>query len=182
MKVRSVVYTLFLLLCCACHHTKPLTPYEAEHITHIETGKTKPYELVNFACSLAGTAYKYGSTDPRQGFDCSGFVTYVFNHFCIAVPRTSVDFMPVQRPVPLREAKLGDLILFTGLDSSHRIVGHMGIISSTPGEPLRFMHSTSGKSKGVVETDFHTRYYEARYIKIIRVFPQNDQLVNSGGR
>ena len=182
MKIRSVVYILFLLLCCACHHAKQLTPYEAEHITHIETGKTKPYELVNFACSLAGTTYKYGSTDPLQGFDCSGFVTYVFNHFGIAVPRTSVDFTPVQRPIPLQQAKLGDLILFTGLDSSYRIVGHMGIISSTPGEPLRFMHSTSGKSKGVVETDFHTLYYEKRYIKVIRIFPQNDQVVNAGGQ
>jgi len=179
MKIRSVFYILFLLLCCACHHAKRLTPYQAEHITHIETGKTKPYELVNFACSLAGTTYKYGSADPLHGFDCSGFVTYVFNHFGIAVPRTSVDFTPVQRPIPLQQAKLGDLILFTGLDSSHRIVGHMGIISSTPGEPLRFMHSTSGKNQGVVETDFHTRYYENRYIKVIRIFPQNDEVVNA---
>jgi hypothetical protein len=38
------------------------------------------------------------------------------------------------------------------------------------------MHSTSGKGYGVVETDFYTRYYEARYVKIIRVFPQNDPL------
>ena len=182
MKIRSVFCILFLLLCCACNHPKRLTPYESEHITHIETGKTKPYELVNFACSLAGTTYKYGSADPLQGFDCSGFVTYVFNHFGIAVPRTSVDFTPVQRPIPLQQAKLGDLILFTGLDSSHRIVGHMGIISSTPGEPLRFMHSTSGKNLGVVETDLHTRYYENRYIKVIRIFPQNDEVVNAVGK
>ena|SRR5665213_2790211 len=182
MKIRSVFCVLFLLLCCACHHTKPLTPYEAEHITHIETGKTKPYELVNFACSLAGTPYKYASTDPLQGLDCSGFVTYVFRHFGIAVPRTSVDFTPVQRPIPLKQAKLGDLILFTGLDSSRRIVGHMGIISSVPGEPLRFMHSTSGKNQGVVETDFYTRYYEARYIEVIRIFPQNDPQLNSDGQ
>lgn|GEM_PF-1738718 len=182
MKIRSVFYVLFLLLCCACHHTKPLTPYQAEHITHIETGKTTPYELVNLACSLTGTSYKYGSADPLQGLDCSGFVTCVFNHFGITVPRTSVDFTPVQRPIPLKQAKLGDLILFTGLDSSHRIVGHIGIISSTPGEPLRFMHATSGKNRGVVETDFHTPYYETRYIKTIRIFPQNNQPLNTDGQ
>ena len=170
MNIRCKYVLLILLLCMCCQHKKALTPYEAEHITHIETGETKPGELVNFACSLAGTPYKYGSVNPKEGFDCSGFVTYVFNHFGIMVPRTSVDFTPVQHPIPLQQAKLGDLILFTGTDSTDRVVGHMGIISSTPGEPLRFMHSTSGENKGVVETDFHTPYYEARYIKTIRIF------------
>lgn len=175
MKVRYKYVLPILLLCISCGHKKPLLPYAAEHITHIETGKTRPDELVNFACSLAGTPYKYGSIDPKKGFDCSGFVTYVFNHFGIVVPRTSVDFTPVQHPVRLRQAKLGDLILFTGTDNTNRVVGHMGIISSTPSEPLRFVHSTSGKSKGVVETDFYTPYYEARYIKTIRIFPDTAQ-------
>jgi murein DD-endopeptidase / murein LD-carboxypeptidase len=86
------------------------------------------------------------------------------------VPRTSVDFTPVQTPIPLDSAKLGDLVLFTGTDSTHKIVGHMGIISSLPGEPLRFLHASSGKNGGVIETDFHTLYFEARYIKTIRIF------------
>jgi lipoprotein Spr len=153
---------------------KTLTPYEAEHITHVETGKTTPYELVNFACSLSGTPYKYNSTDPKQGLDCSGFVTCVFNHFHIMVPRTSTDFTPVQQDIPLTQARLGDLILFTGTDSTKKIVGHMGIISSLPGEPLRFMHASSGKNGGVMETDLHTPYFEARYIKTIRIFPQTN--------
>ena len=172
MKLRLGYVLLMLPLCLSCRHKEPLTPYEAEHITHIETGKTAPDELVNFACSLAGTPYKYGSADPKQGLDCSGFVTCVFNHFNIMVPRTSVDFMPVQKPIPLKEARPGDLILFTGADSASRTAGHMGIISS--GKPLRFMHSTSGKNEGVVETDFQTAYYKARYLKTIRIFPQNE--------
>lgn len=175
MKIRFPFVLLLLPLCLSCEHKKPLTPYEAEHITHIETGKTTPGELVNFACSLTGTPYKYGSVDPKQGLDCSGFVTYVFNHFGIMVPRTSVDFTSVQKSIPLKEARLGDLILFTGTDSTNSTAGHMGIMSSFPGEPLRFLHSTSGKNEGVVETDFHTPYYEARYIKTIRIFSQNDQ-------
>ena len=173
MSIRYKYIFLNLLLCISCQHKKSLTPYEAEHITHIETGKISPDSLVNFACSLAGTPYKYGSADPKEGFDCSGFVTYVFNHFGIMVPRTSVDFTPVEYPIQLQQAKLGDLILFTGADSTKRVVGHMGIISSTPGEPLRFMHAISGKNRGVVETDFHTPYYEARYIKTIRIFPDS---------
>jgi lipoprotein Spr len=168
----------FLILCSvslSCNHSKPLTPYGAEHITDIQTGKTTPAELVGFACSLAGKPYRYGSSDPAQGFDCSGFVTYVFNHFDIRVPRITPDFMPVHRQILLKDAKLGDLVLFTGTDSSQRVAGHMGIISSLPGEPLRFMHASSGKRPGVVETDFHTPYFETRYLKTIRIFPQNGQ-------
>ncbi|MEO6521153.1 MAG: NlpC/P60 family protein [Mucilaginibacter sp.] len=153
-----------------------LTPYQAEHIIHIETGETTPQQMVNFACSLEGTPYLYGSIDPQKGFDCSGFVTYVFNHFNVKVPRTSVDFTPVEHEIELKDAKLGDLILFTGTDTTVRVVGHMGIISSLPQEPLRFIHSTSGKAYGVTETDFHSIYYESRYIKTIRIFPQNNQV------
>ncbi len=152
-----------------------LSSYQAEHITKIQTGKTTPAELVNFACSLAGTPYKYGSINPQEGLDCSGFVTYAFNHFGIMVPRVSTDFTPVGHEVSIQDAKPGDLILFTGTDSTERVVGHMGIISSTPGEPLRFMHSTSGKGYGVVETDFYNKYYESRFVKVIRVFPQNEE-------
>lgn len=179
---RKQLWITLLILTCSCGQPeksdrpkKALTPYEAEHITDIETGQTTPFELVSFACSLSGTPYVYGSTDPQKGFDCSGFVTYVFNHFSIAVPRTSVDFTPVHQPIELKDAKLGDLILFTGTDTAVRVVGHMGIVSSMPGEPLKFMHSTSGKGYGVVETAFNSPYYTSRYLKTIRVFPQNEK-------
>ena len=172
---RLVSYIVIVMSCVACGHHKPLTPYEAEHITTIQTGNTTPAQLVYFACSLAGKPYKYGSVDPDKGFDCSGFVTYVFKHFGIVVPRTSADFTPVHEAITLKDAKMGDLILFTGTDSTNRVAGHMGIISSLPGEPLRFMHASSGKHPGVVETDFYTKYYEARYLKVIRVFGVNDK-------
>jgi lipoprotein Spr len=140
----------------------------------INTGKVTPAELVDFARSLTGTPYKYGSVDPREGFDCSGFVTYVFNHFKIAVPRSSVDFTDVQRPVTLKEAKTGDLILFTGTDSTRKTVGHMGILVVNAGEEMKFVHATSGKAYGVTETPLNA-YYQGRYMKTIRIFPQNNR-------
>src|SRR4051812_36204863 len=47
----------------------------------INTGKVKPAELVKFARTLVGVPYRYASSDPKIGFDCSGFITHVFNHF-----------------------------------------------------------------------------------------------------
>jgi cell wall-associated NlpC family hydrolase len=52
----------------------------------LNTKNTSPEELVKFAKTLIGVPYLYGSTNPKKGFDCSGFITYVFNHFQIKVP------------------------------------------------------------------------------------------------
>jgi lipoprotein Spr len=141
--------------------------------TNITTGTTTPDQLLGFAHTLIGIPYKYGSIDPAQGFDCSGFITHVFNHFGILVPRTSADFNYVGREIELKNAKPGDLILFTGTDSTIRKIGHMGIIINQPKDSVKFIHSTSGKAWGVTETPLNT-YYMGRYIKTIRIFSKND--------
>ena len=137
----------------------------------IKTGSAIPDSLVAFGKSLVGTPYLYASSDPANGFDCSGFITYVFNHFGIAVPRSSVDFTDMGIEIPTDFASPGDLILFTGTDSTIRIVGHMGIVESNERGNLLFLHSTSGKAYGVVISPLKG-YYEARFVKVIRVFPQ----------
>ncbi|HEY8783319.1 MAG TPA: C40 family peptidase [Mucilaginibacter sp.] len=156
------------------HALPPLAPGTKNQPVNIATGKTTPSELITFARSLKGTPYKYSSTDPQQGFDCSGFVTCVFNHFGIRVPRPSVDFAFVNREIDIKNAKPGDLILFTGTDSTTRTVGHMGIVVSNHMGDVIFIHATSRDNKGVTETPLDP-YYRQRYIKTIRVFPQNDQ-------
>jgi len=137
----------------------------------IKTGSAIPDSLVAFGKSLVGTPYLYASSDPANGFDCSGFITYVFNHFGIAVPRSSVDFTDMGIEIPTDFASPGDLILFTGTDSTIRIVGHMGIVESNERGNSLFLHSTSGKAYGVVISPLKG-YYEARFVKVIRVFPQ----------
>lgn len=137
--------------------------------TKINTGNAQPADLVTFAQSLQGITYKYGSIDPNQGFDCSGFITYVFNHHGISVPRSSKDFTDVESEVDLRSSKAGDLILFTGTDSTVRVVGHMGIITQNDGSDISFIHSTSGKAYGVTITPLNP-YYQGRFVKAIRVF------------
>lgn len=136
----------------------------------IKTGLTVPDSIVAFGKSLVGIPYLYASSDPGKGFDCSGFITYVFNHFGIAVPRSSVDFTDMGHEIPKEFARPGDLILFTGTDSTKRIVGHMGIVESNERGNLLFLHSTSGKAYGVVVSSLNG-YYETRFVKVIRIFP-----------
>ena len=139
----------------------------------IHTKNVHPQEVIDFAKTLIGIPYKYASTDPKIGFDCSGFITYVFNHFNIIVPRSSIDFTNVGKEVSLTNAKPGDLILFTGTDSTEKFVGHMGLVVTNQNNQLEFIHSTSGKKYGVTITPFND-YYHSRFMKTIRIFPQNN--------
>jgi cell wall-associated NlpC family hydrolase len=188
----SLIYCTLFAIVCACHAPQKQAteiyspadstnyillakPDSAGHVTRIETGKTTPAQLLSFATTFIGTPYKFASTNPDEGFDCSGFIAHVFNHFNIAVPRSSVDFTWVNRAIDIQNAKPGDLILFTGTDSTIHDVGHMGIITSNrAGEQPMFIHSTSGKANGVTETPLN-EYYIKRYVKTIRIFPQNDK-------
>lgn len=135
-------------------------------LSNIDLATAHP--LVDFAKTLIGTPYKYGSTDPAVGFDCSGFITFVFNHFKIPVPRSSVEFTNVGRTVGVQNAREGDLVLFTGTDDSIRIVGHMGIVTENT-DTLRFIHSTSGRANGVTISSL-SPHYQKRFVKVIRVF------------
>lgn len=140
---------------------------------YIATGNVHPQAVVTFAETLIGVPYKYASTQPNEGFDCSGFITYVFNHFGIKVPRSSIDFTNVGKEVSPMQAKRGDIILFTGTDSTEKFVGHMGIVVANENNEMMFIHSTSGKAYGVTITPFNG-YYKGRFVKVIRIFKQND--------
>ena len=137
-------------------------------VADIDRKKVSPQELVGFAKTLVGIPYKYASTDPTIGFDCSGFITFVFNHFDIAVPRSSIDFTDIGNKVDLENAKEGDLILFTGTVDSISTVGHMGIVTENI-DTLKFIHSTSGRANSVTISNF-TDHYKNRFVKVIRVF------------
>jgi cell wall-associated NlpC family hydrolase len=135
----------------------------------INTGNISRDSIVNFAQTLIGTPYLYASTDPQNGFDCSGFITYVFNHYKIKVPRSSYEFGNVGTNISLAESKKGDLILFTGTDSSERKIGHMGIVLTNDSSKVTFIHSSSGKAHGVTISPLD-KYYQGRFMKVIRVF------------
>lgn len=141
--------------------------------SQVHTKNIHPQQVVDYAKTLIGVPYKYASTDPKVGFDCSGFITYVFNHFNIVVPRSSIDFTNVGKTITTGNAKPGDLILFTGTDSTEKFVGHMGLVVTNQNNQLEFIHSTSGKKHGVTITPL-SDYYKSRYMKTIRIFPENN--------
>jgi cell wall-associated NlpC family hydrolase len=84
-----------------------------------------------------GTPYRFGGTSPATGFDCSGFVQYVFARNAVRLPRTSRQQAEVGVALPRnwRSLSAGDLVMFAehGEPISHVAIyaGHNRIIHAT---------------------------------------------------
>jgi len=84
-----------------------------------------------------GTPYKWGGTSPVTGFDCSGFVQYVFARNSVKLPRTSRQQAKIGTAMPRSFTRLapGDLVMFAerGQPISHVAIyaGHNRIIHAT---------------------------------------------------
>ena|ERR1700741_4529654 len=127
--------------------------------------------LVAFCKKQLGIKYNYANCEPETGFDCSGFVYYVFDHFKVKVPRSSVDYGNFGKRIHMDSCKTGDVIVFTGTDATRRRPGHVGIIISNPGEELKFIHSSSDKKHSGIKISNYkaSPNYQKRYLKIVRV-------------
>ncbi|MGI4743017.1 MAG: C40 family peptidase [Janthinobacterium lividum] len=127
--------------------------------------------IVQFALAQLGTQYCYAGTNPGTGFDCSGFVQYVFGHFAIPTPHSTALLIEVGRPVPRAQAQPGDIVVFTGTAAESTTPGHAGIIISALGEtPLRFVHASSAKREsGVKISQVEGTDYARRFMQVRRV-------------
>lgn len=79
-------------------------------------------EIIAYAKTFLGDPYVWGGTSP-SGFDCSGFVQYVFKHFGIYLERTTYQQVTQGTPVSLNDMQPGDLVFEIGSASSPEHVG-----------------------------------------------------------
>lgn len=134
-----------------------------------EVANSTSNKIMDFAKSLLGTRYRYASSNPEIGFDCSGFVSYVYKQFGFSGARSSADFAKKGKAIKLADAKVGDILVFTGSNARVRRPGHVGIVYSKDADGnIRFIHSSSGKAKGVTITDLEG-YYKNRFLKAVTV-------------
>jgi hypothetical protein len=120
----------------------------------------KKDEISDFAQQFTGTPYLFGGTTP-SGFDCSGFITYVFDKFGINLPRTSETQFAVGKEVSESELQPGDLVFFN--NTYKEGISHAGIY-------LGNNQFISAETKGVaVAKLFSHPYWGPRYAGAKRV-------------
>ena len=125
-------------------------------------------ELLSFARSLEGAPYAADGQSPA-GFDCSGYVRYVFQQSMDkTLPRSSRGQAKAGKEVSLSELKAGDLLFFTGSDASTGEVGHVALVLNAAPTRIEMIHSSS--SRGIVSEDMYSvAYYRDRYLMARRV-------------
>jgi len=168
---KSLVLFCFIVLVAGSGHAQTVPQKYSDLLqklnSHFEP-ETPAGKLISFAKTMIGVPYKYACSNPSIGFDCSGFVSYVFHNFGFDVPRSSTEFNVAGKTIKLENAKVGDVLVFTGTNPRRRVVGHVGIIADIEGDTIHFIHSTSGKAHGVTITTLNA-YYKSRLLKAVSI-------------
>lgn len=132
---------------------------------------SKPYQLPALADSilergksLIGTRYRFGGTSTSSGFDCSGFIGYLFREQAgMSLPRSTREMINVDAPLVKRnDLKPGDLLFFSTAGRGR--VSHAGIYLGDD----QFIHSSSRRSGGVRVDSLDDAYWAKTFIEAKR--------------
>jgi hypothetical protein len=122
--------------------------------------------IVSFGMKFSGTPYVADGYS-KNGFDCSGFVYFVYHHFKIQVPRSSSLFKYFGKEIPIDSVRNGDILVF--LSPTRKVIGHVGIVTNPKGKESDFIHASSGSEMKVIITSLKKEGYNRRFIKAINV-------------
>lgn len=118
------------------------------------------FDVVSTALGFRGAPYRNGGSDP-SGFDCSGFVQYVFGQHGLALPREVRDQYRIGDGIELDDVKPGDLLFFQTIS---RGPSHVGV--AIGGD--QFVHAPS--SRGIVRVErFSASYWASRFVGARRI-------------
>ena len=121
-----------------------------------ETWSEHAREVLMSALSLTGVKYKFGGNSPETGFDCSGFVRYVFNQAAsLTLPHSALAISQLGKSIPKSELAPGDLVFFKTVKNA---ISHVGIYMGNN----RFIHSPSAGGNVRVES-MQEGYWAKRY-------------------
>jgi peptidoglycan DL-endopeptidase CwlO len=118
------------------------------------------YAIAGTALSLRGTPYRNGGADP-SGFDCSGFIWYVFGQHGIRVPRTVTEQYGQGSDIDTGALEAGDLVFFSTQAPGP---SHVGIVIGGD----EFVHAPSSRGEVRVER-ISSMYWLSRYVGAKRV-------------
>jgi cell wall-associated NlpC family hydrolase len=118
--------------------------------------------VIDFGKKFLGLRYKYRGTTP-QGFDCSGYVSYIFSKFGYSFPHSSAAMAMIGKKVDIKSARKGDFIYFKGRSTKSGRVGHVALIIEADSGEVTMMHSTCMQGV-IIEKYNNSDYYKRRYL------------------
>jgi len=147
-KIWFFVIIASALFSCGCPSVRFVSTVKQGNLPNDEIELRK--SIVHEALSHKGTRYVYGGCSPK-GFECSGFVQYVYGKLGIKLPRTVKDMESECCWVKQKDLIAGDLVIFHN-------PRHVGIYASKG----TFVHASS--SRGIVRDQLDREYYRKRFV------------------
>lgn len=147
-----------------CSSAPPRSTYDAPQIT-VEPRVADAVvggAIAELAKDMVGTRYRYGGTDPVDGFDCSGLVFYTYGQAGYEVPRTSRELFRATRKISVSDADPGDLMFF----QDETKLSHVGIYIGDG----RFVHAPASGQK-VAISSLDSPYYLQHLVAVGRLLP-----------
>lgn len=130
-------------------------------------GIDKRDDILRVSEELLGVPYKWAGTTP-QGFDCSGFTSYVFDKSMNkTLGRRAEDQYKDARKIKERDVRPGDFIFF----SNGGGINHVGIVYSTNNNSIQMIHSST--SVGISVVDIYQSSYWKKRIKGFGTYVEN---------
>ncbi len=145
------------------------SPFAAEDVNTIAEDNSELIgQLKEYAAKYIGTRYRRGSASPK-GFDCSGFIGFIFKKFGFNLSRSSSAQYNEGEKVAPGDLRPGDLMFFSGRAGGRSRVGHVAmVVDVNPDGSCTFIHAST--SKGVTYQKFPDGgYYSKRYIGAKRI-------------
>jgi len=112
--------------------------------------------VATYALSLQGIPYRYGKDSPEEGFDCSGFVTHVYQKQGINLPRTVSEMAQYLPQIPKNDVHSGDLVFF---NTNGTLFSHVGIYLNDG----QFVHAPSQRTGRVLVSSLKNQYWQKHY-------------------
>lgn len=112
-------------------------------------------DIIGKACEYLGVIYRYGYSS-EKGFDCSGFVKFVYKYFGYSLPHSSYALYKLSNHLQNPEAKPGDLVFFI---TRGKNISHVGIYLGDN----QFIHAP-GKGRSVSIDSLNLKYYKKHFV------------------
>ena len=166
MRFYHLVFIAALTACPSGFAAESAANNTAESQQHNDSDgwQARAHEILMSAFSLTGIKYKWGGSSPETGFDCSGFVRYVFQQAAnLTLPHGARALSQLGQQIPLDQLQPGDLVFFNTLKSAF---SHVGIYV---GEG-RFIHAPSSGG-GIHIVNMDEEYWSKRFNGARRIDP-----------
>ena len=154
MRIPSIILAAALAASLGIAHAEEAPAVEAPGF--LAQAGVAVQDVLMSALSLSGTPYKFGGNSPETGFDCSGFVRYVFSQAVnLTLPHGARAISQLGKSIPVEQLQPGDLVFFNTLKQAF---SHVGIYLGDG----RFIHAPSSGG-GVHIVNMNDTYWAKRF-------------------